>query len=107
MNDLTVIIPIHRINEDEKDYFAKAIGSIREQKVLPKKLLLVVPKDGDAKNTINEFDFDKKIKNIVEIIENDGETVLIIEGDLPPDCVVVFMDKESWEEVKEVRNEPR
>jgi len=73
-NDLTVIIPIHRINEDEKDYFAKAIGSIREQKVLPKKLLLVVPKDGDAKNIINEFDFDEKIKNILDIVENDGET---------------------------------
>lgn len=34
------------------------------------------------------------------VVEQDGETVLIIDGEMPPDCVVVFMDKESWEKLQ-------
>ena len=34
-NTITTIIPIHKFGEDDKDYFAKAIASIREQKKLP------------------------------------------------------------------------
>jgi len=39
-------------------------------------------------------------------VEVDGETVLILDGDLyngemPVDCVVVFMDAESWKQLKE------
>ena len=49
-NKLTVIIPIHRLNGDEKDYFAKAIASLREQNELPEKVMLVIPKDSEIKN---------------------------------------------------------
>jgi len=41
--------------------------------------------------------------NIVAVgmtIEHDGETMLFLGEDLPPDCVVVFMDKDSWEILK-------
>ena len=41
------------------------------------------------------------IKAVGATIEHDGEVVLIVEGDLPPDCVVVFMDKDSWLKLKE------
>ena len=71
-NKLTVIIPVHRINEEEKDYFAKAIASIREQKVLPEKVMLVVPKKGDVKKTLESFDYDDKIKDRLVFVENDG-----------------------------------
>ena len=43
-NKVTVIVPVHKINEEEKDYFAKAMASLREQKELPTKVIIVVPK---------------------------------------------------------------
>lgn len=73
-NKLTIIVPVHRLNEDEKDYFAKAIASIREQNVLPNKVLIVVPKDSEIKKTVESFGYDEKIKSILEIVENDGKT---------------------------------
>ena len=41
------------------------------------------------------------IKKVGMTVERDGEVTLIVEGDLPPDCVVVFMDKESWKILKQ------
>lgn len=41
------------------------------------------------------------IKKIGLTSQIDGETSLITEGDMPPDCVVVFMDKDSWEKLRE------
>jgi len=41
--------------------------------------------------------------NIIKVgktITIDDEIVLIIEGDLPAECVVIFLDKESWTKVK-------
>ena len=59
-NTLTVIIPVHRLNEDEKDYFAKAVASVKEQKVLPQKIMIVVPKDSEVKKTLESYDYDEK-----------------------------------------------
>ena len=73
-NKVTVIVPVHRINEDEKDYFAKAMASIREQKELPSNLMVVVPKDSEVKKIVEEFNYDEKVKSILTIVENDGET---------------------------------
>ena len=73
-NTVTTIIPVHRLNENEKDYFAKAIASIREQKELPTKVMLVVPKDSEIKKTLESYDYDDKIKEIISIVENDGKT---------------------------------
>ncbi len=73
-NTLTVIIPVHRLNEDEKDYFAKAVASVKEQKVLPQKIMIVVPKDSEVKKTLESYDYDEKIKDLVSIVENDGKT---------------------------------
>ena len=73
-NKLTVIIPIHRLNNDEKDYFAKAITSIREQNELPEKIMLVIPKDSEIRKELDNFDYDDNVKNILTIVENDGKT---------------------------------
>ena len=46
--------------------------------------------------------------NIIKVgltFKQKGEVSLIVEGELPPDCVVVFMDKESWNRLKEELNE--
>jgi hypothetical protein len=93
--DVTVILPIHRLNDNtetlivknaegndeekvvqsEKDYFASAIAGIREQKVLPTKLMIVIPKgDSELKKTIEEYDWSDELKGILTIVENDGET---------------------------------
>lgn len=73
-SNLTVILPVVTLNEEEKNLFANAIGSVREQKVLPTKLLIVIPKDGDLKKELESYDFGDKISEIVSIVENDGET---------------------------------
>jgi len=41
------------------------------------------------------------IKVVGATIEHDGEVILILDGDLPPDSVVVFMDKESWDKLRQ------
>ena len=42
--------------------------------------------------------------NILKIgvtVQKDGEILLVVDGEMPPDCVVVFMDKESWKKLKQ------
>jgi len=39
-------------------------------------------------------------------VKQGDDVVLRLEGDLPPDCVVVFMDKESYEELKALTEKP-
>jgi hypothetical protein len=74
-NTVTVILPVYRLNDNEKDYFAKAVASVREQKTLPTKLMIVVPAgDKKLKETIEGYGYDDKIKEILTIVENDGET---------------------------------
>ncbi len=41
------------------------------------------------------------IKAIGKTIEHEGETVLLMES-MPPECIVLFIDKESWDEAKKV-----
>lgn len=73
-NKLTVILPVHRLNEDEKDYFAKAVASVRDQKRLPSKLMIVVPKGSDLKTTLENYEYGETLKPLVEVVENDGKT---------------------------------
>ena len=40
------------------------------------------------------------VKKVGLTTMHDNEVVLVVEGEMPPDCVVVFMDKESWEKLK-------
>jgi len=73
-SNLTVIMPLNSLSDDNKNYFANAIESVSTQKVLPKKLFIVIPKGSDLKTLIESFDFNDDIKTILTIIENDGET---------------------------------
>jgi hypothetical protein len=72
---VTVILPIIRLDENEKNHFATAIASIREQKSLPNELMIVIPSGNEElKKTVEGFDYDDKVKSILNIVENDGET---------------------------------
>lgn len=93
--DITVILPLHRLSDktekiivkdnegndveketkSEKDFFASAITGISEQKVLPTKLMIVIPKGNkELKTALDSYDWDDKVKEILTIVENDGET---------------------------------
>lgn len=72
--NLTVILPILTLDEKEKDLFANAIKSIEEQKVDVNSLVIVVPKNSEAKETLDSYDFSEDTKKILKVIENDGET---------------------------------
>ena len=40
-------------------------------------------------------------KALGQTVEQDGDVVLVVAGgDLPPDCMVIFVDKSVWEELK-------
>ena len=74
MDNVTVILPVHRLDEKEKDYFANAVKSITTQKIEKKPKLLVVVTNEELKKEVESFDYDEKIKENVKVLINDGET---------------------------------
>jgi len=83
-SNITVILPIVtldnltiKIGEDEANYLDLALKSITTQKVLPKEVLVVVPKDLDTKlieEKITEAKKEKAESLEFRIITNEGET---------------------------------
>lgn len=73
-NTITVIVPVHNLNTKEKDYFATAISSIEKQKVLPNKIMIVVANNKELISEIQNFSFGEKIKDLIKIEINEGET---------------------------------
>lgn len=71
--DITVIIPLHEVNETTNDLYSNAVKSITNQLVKPTKVLIVTPKDSEANTFANNFDYGD-IKDLVSVIENDGDT---------------------------------
>lgn len=72
ITDITVIIPIHLINDEVKPLIANAVESVKKQKVMVDSLLFVVA----ANNGIKEY-IEKEVDTSgisIKIIENDGET---------------------------------
>lgn len=71
--DISVIIPVHELNEETKKMFSNAVESVKQQTVKPEQLLVVAPKNSETLTFIKSFDFGT-FKNNVTILENDGET---------------------------------
>jgi hypothetical protein len=71
--DITVIIPVHQIDESTKPFFSNAIKSVAEQLVRPDALMIVVPSNSEAYSYVSSYDFGD-MKDIVKILENDGAT---------------------------------
>ena len=69
--DITVIIPVHDLNETTEKLFANAVQSVADQFVRPEALMIVVPTA--MKKFMEAFDFGE-IKDMVTIVENKGET---------------------------------
>ena len=71
--DISVILPIHELDDVTKNSLSNAIKSVELQIVRPDELIIVTPKGGDVSKYVKNLDFGE-IKDIVTIVENDGET---------------------------------
>ena len=69
MKTVSVVIPVHELNDSTKELLGKALISVAEQKVLPNEVLLVHPKEVSVDGLIPE-----KISSITKEVINDGET---------------------------------
>jgi hypothetical protein len=68
MSKVTVVLPIHEINEDVLNYLEKSIKSVNIQKTKPSEVIIVKPKDLD----LPKIDLDVNIT--LTILENTGKT---------------------------------
>jgi glycosyltransferase involved in cell wall biosynthesis len=72
-NNISVILPIHDLNDVTKTTLANAIKSVELQNVRPDELIIVTPKGSDVYKYVKKMDMGE-ISDIVNIVENDGET---------------------------------
>lgn len=72
MDNVTVILPIHRLNENEKEYYVNAVRSVANQKNNKVPKVLVVTANQELKETLESMEYDENLKNLVTIIVNEG-----------------------------------
>jgi GT2 family glycosyltransferase len=72
-NNISVILPIHELNEVNKKLFISAIESVKSQIVRPDELVIVTPKDSEVSNYVKTIDFGD-YKTSVKLVENNGKT---------------------------------
>lgn len=73
MNNITVILPVHELNDETKNLFSISIESVKQQIVRPDYLLIVTTKGTETSKYLKSFDYGD-FKDSVTILENDGET---------------------------------
>lgn len=71
--DISILLPVHELNNETRVMFGNAIKSIAEQSQLPDAVMVIVPKGSDLVAEMKGYDFGT-IKDMVTIIENGGET---------------------------------
>tara|TARA_R110002020_G_scaffold138469_7_gene308575 strand:- start:37644 stop:38450 length:807 start_codon:yes stop_codon:yes gene_type:complete len=74
MEKITVILPIHKLGEKEKDYFFNAIESVGTQVSETKPKCLVVVSDEELKKEIESLEYKEGIKDTFKVIVNTGES---------------------------------
>tara|TARA_R100001509_G_scaffold21959_1_gene11488 strand:+ start:2087 stop:2884 length:798 start_codon:yes stop_codon:yes gene_type:complete len=67
--DISLIIPIHKLDDSVSEYFEKAIKSVNEQKTLPDEVLIVHAKNKKLKDFLNSFEYGD-ISSITKVVEN-------------------------------------
>ena len=72
LSNITVILPIHEINEVNEKYFANAIKSINAQIVKPDEVLIVAKSEENLLKFLSDFNYGE-IAGSVRIIENTGK----------------------------------
>lgn len=71
--DITVILPVHLLDETLEPLFTNAIKSIAEQVVKPDAVLIVAKSDKELLDKLSDFDYGN-IADIIKIIENTGKS---------------------------------
>lgn len=71
--NISVILPVHELNEETKLLFTNAVLSVSTQTVKPDELVIVVPKGSEVSAYVKSFDYGD-YKDSVVIAENDGAT---------------------------------
>lgn len=71
--NISIIIPVHKLNEETKPMFDNAVTSVFEQSVKPEELIIVIPSGSDLVSYLDSYDFGS-FKDLVKIVLNDGET---------------------------------
>ena len=67
--NITVILPVHEVQDNTQNYLKRAIESISSQIVKPDQLLIVAAKNKELKNLLDKFDFGD-ISDITKVVEN-------------------------------------
>ena len=68
-NNITVIIPIHKVQENLDKYLKNALLSVEQQTLKPSEILIVRSKDKKLKTFLDDFDFGG-VKDKIRVIEN-------------------------------------
>jgi hypothetical protein len=71
--DISVILPIHELDDTTKQLFTNAVKSVFDQTEQPDSLIVVVPKGSEVAKYVKDFDYGDN-KDVVTIAENDGQT---------------------------------
>ena len=72
-NNISVILPVHSLNEETKTLLNNSIKSVLTQTVKPEALIIVAPKGSDVVKHVKTIDFGDYSDSVV-IAENDGLT---------------------------------
>ena len=68
-NNITVIIPIHEVQENLDKYLKNALLSVEQQTLEPSEVLIVRSKDKKLKTFLDDFDFGG-VKDKIRVVEN-------------------------------------
>lgn len=72
-SNVSVILPVHELNEQTQKLFTNAVNSVKDQVVRPEELVIVVPVGSEAASFVKAYDYGD-YKDSVIIAENDGKT---------------------------------
>ena len=73
MSNITVILPIHTVQNNTETYLKRAVDSVANQNTTPKELLIVHTNETELKELLTSFDWGKT-KDYVRLVENTGDT---------------------------------
>lgn len=72
-NNISVILPVHELNEETKKLFSNAVTSVKEQITKPDELIIVVPTGSEVATYVKSFDYGD-YKDSIVIAENPNQT---------------------------------
>jgi len=72
-NLITVIIPVHELDDSTKPLFDIAILSVKNQTVRPDKVLIITPSGSETHEYLLKYDYGD-LTDTLTVVANDGET---------------------------------